>query len=73
MVTASPTRCPEGYLDADGVQDLPLESVDSVKAVQDLKAGRPVEQTILDKGFVVTQSNFKETGPHMWGAKFNQR
>lgn len=50
----------EGYLDADGVQDLPLESVNSVKAVQDLKAGRPVEQTILDKGFslgVETSSN----------------
>jgi ABC-type sugar transport system substrate-binding protein len=63
----------EGYLDADGVQDLPLESINSVKAVQDLKAGKPVPQIIEDKGFVVTQSNFKEIGPNMWGAKLRPR
>lgn len=62
----------EGYLDADGVQDLPLESVNSVQAILDLRNGKPVPQTIVDKGFVVTQSNLRDTGPKMWGSRFKQ-
>ena len=62
----------EGYLDADGVQDLPLEAVKSVEAIQDLRSGKTVPQFIYDNGFMVTQENLKETGPKMWGAKFKQ-
>ncbi len=62
----------EGYLDADGVQDLPLEAVNSVQAIQDLRNGKPVPQIIYDQGFVVTQQNLKEMGPKMWGSTFKQ-
>jgi ABC-type sugar transport system substrate-binding protein len=62
----------EGYLDADGVQDLSLEAVNSVQAIRDMRAGKPVPQIIEDKGFVVTQENFKEMGPKMWGATQKQ-
>jgi ABC-type sugar transport system substrate-binding protein len=62
----------EGYLDSDGVQDLPLEAMNSVQAIQDLRSGKPVPQIIIDQGFVVTQENLKEMGPKMWGATFTQ-
>lgn len=62
----------EGYLDADGVQDLPLEAVNSVQAIQDMHSGKPVPQLIYDQGFVVTQENLKEMGPKMWGFTFKQ-
>ncbi len=61
-----------GYLDADGVQDLPLEAVNSVQAVRDLREGKSVPRFIYDNGFVVTQENLKEAGPKMWGATFKQ-
>lgn len=60
----------DGYLDADGVQDLPLEGLNSVQAVVDLKNGKQVPQTIVDKGSVVTQANLSEKGPQMWGSHF---
>jgi inositol transport system substrate-binding protein len=62
----------DGYLDADGVQDLPLEAVNSVQAIQDLRSGKPVPQIIYDQGFVITQENLKEMGPKMWGSTFMQ-
>jgi ABC-type sugar transport system substrate-binding protein len=61
-----------GYLDADGVQDLPLEAVNAVQAIRDLRSGKPVPQTIYDQGLVVTHDNFDETGPKMWGSTFKQ-
>lgn len=59
----------DGYLDADGVQDVFFESSAAVQAVLDLKAGKPVGERILDKGFVIHQGNLKEMAPRMWGAQ----
>jgi ABC-type sugar transport system substrate-binding protein len=57
-----------GYLDATGVQDVYFEVEASLKAILDLRAGKLVEDTIKDPGFVIHQSNLKEKSPRMWGA-----
>ena len=59
----------DGYLDATGVQDVYFESEAAVQAVLDLKAGKEVPGTILDKGFVIHQGNLKEMEARMWGAQ----
>jgi len=59
----------EGYLDADGVQDVYFESSAAVQAVLDLKAGKEVPDRILDEGFVIHQGNLKEASARMWGAR----
>jgi ABC-type sugar transport system substrate-binding protein len=59
----------DGYLDADGVQDMGFESSAAVQALLDLKAGKSVSDTILDKGFVINQANLAEMSPRMWGAR----
>jgi ABC-type sugar transport system substrate-binding protein len=59
----------DGYLDADGVQDMKFECEKSVEAVLKLKAGEKVDETIRDPGFVVTQENLATEGGRMWGAK----
>lgn len=59
----------DGYLDADGVQDVYFEASASIQAVLDLRAGKPVPDRILDPGFVIHQGNLKEMAPKMWGAK----
>jgi ABC-type sugar transport system substrate-binding protein len=59
----------DGYLDADGVQDVYFESEAAVQAVLDLKAGKYVPARIEDKGFVIHQGNLKEAAAKMWGAK----
>ncbi len=59
----------EGYLDADGVQDVYFESSASVQAVLDLRDGKQVGATILDKGFVIHQANLREASARMWGAR----
>jgi ABC-type sugar transport system substrate-binding protein len=59
----------DGYLDADGVQDVYFESEAAVQAVLDLKAGKNVPARIEDKGFVIHQGNLKEAAAKMWGAK----
>jgi inositol transport system substrate-binding protein len=58
----------DGYLDADGVQDLRFESVEAVKAIVDWRAGRQPPERIHDPGFVIHQGNLKELAPRMWGA-----
>ena len=58
----------DGYLDADGVQDLHFESVEAVKAIVDWKAGKQPPERIPDPGFVIHQGNLKELAPRMWGA-----
>jgi inositol transport system substrate-binding protein len=58
----------EGYLDADGVQDMYFECAQAVQAVEDLRAGKDVPVTIQDKGLVVHQGNLKEAAARMWGA-----
>lgn len=58
-----------GYLDATGVQDVYFEVEASINAILDLRAGKPVAETIKDPGFVINQGNLKEKSPRMWGAK----
>ena len=59
----------DGYLDADGVQNVYFESEAAVQAVLDLKAGKPVAELIRDPGFVIHQSNLNEMSAKMWGAQ----
>jgi inositol transport system substrate-binding protein len=58
----------DGYLDADGVQDLKFECAQSVQAVVDLKAGKDVPPVIRDPGVVIHQGNLKDAAARMWGA-----
>jgi inositol transport system substrate-binding protein len=59
----------DGYLDADGVQNVYFESEAAVQAVLDLKAGKPVAEIIRDPGFVIHQGNLNEMASKMWGAQ----
>ena len=59
----------DGYLDADGVQNVYFESEAAVQAVLDLKAGKTVGEVILDPGFVIHQGNMNEMSAKMWGAQ----
>lgn len=59
----------DGYLDADGVQNVYFESEAAVQAVLDLKAGKPVAEVIRDPGFVIHQGNLNELSAKMWGAQ----
>jgi ABC-type sugar transport system substrate-binding protein len=58
-----------GYLDADGVQDVYFEATAAVQAILDAKSGKPVVDRIDDPGFVIHQGNLKEMAARMWGAK----
>jgi ABC-type sugar transport system substrate-binding protein len=59
----------EGYLDADGVQDVYFEAEAAVQAILDLRAGKDVPERIQDPGFVIHQDNLEEMAPRMWGSK----
>ena len=59
----------EGYLDADGVQDVYFEVQASIQAILDHRAGKPVAPVIQDPGFVIHQANREEMAPRMWGAQ----
>ncbi|MEK7753925.1 MAG: sugar ABC transporter substrate-binding protein, partial [Acidobacteriota bacterium] len=58
----------DGYLDADGVQDVGFDTAAAVQAVLDLKSGKRLPEQIVDNGFVIHQGNLKEMAPKMWGA-----
>lgn len=58
----------DGYLDADGVQDVYFECEQSVQAILDQLEGKEVPERILDPGFVIHQDNLQEMSPKMWGA-----
>ena len=62
------TMLVDGYLDADGVQDVYFECAQAVQAILDLRAGKTVEPIINDPGFVIHQGNLKEAAARMWGA-----
>lgn len=62
----------EGYVDADGVQDLFFECQQTVQALMDLRAGKPVDPIIRDPGFVVHQGNMKEVASRVWGANIKK-
>lgn len=58
----------DGYLDADGVQDVYFECEKSIEAVLALQAGEQVPKTIKDPGFVLHQGNLETEKHRMWGA-----
>lgn len=58
----------DGYLDADGVQDVYYECEAAVQAVIDKMNGNEVPEVIVDPGFVIHQNNLKEKAKNMWGA-----
>lgn len=59
----------DGYLDADGVQDVYFECSASVDAVLKLRDGVEMEALIRDPGFVIHQENLNEKAKQMWGAR----
>jgi ABC-type sugar transport system substrate-binding protein len=63
----------EGYLDATGVQDVYFDTAATVQAVIDLKAGKQLPETIVDKGFVLHQGNLAAESSRMWGANVAKR
>jgi ABC-type sugar transport system substrate-binding protein len=63
----------DGYLDADGVQDVYFESEAAVQGVLDMKAGWDVPAKILDPGSVIHQGNLKEMAGKMWGAQVKKQ
>lgn len=58
----------EGYLDADGVQDIYFECEQSVMAIVAQWEGKKVESTIPDPGFVIHQGNLEKSKAKMWGS-----
>ena len=62
----------EGYLDADGVQDVFYESKMSVQAIIDKLEGKEVPEFMYDPGFVINQDNLKEKENEMWGAQISK-
>lgn len=63
----------DGYLDADGVQNVYFESEAAVSAVLDLIAGKTVPEIIRDPGFVIHQGNLHEMSGQMWGAQVKKQ
>jgi inositol transport system substrate-binding protein len=63
----------EGYLDADGVQDVAFDTSATVQAVLDLKAGKTPPPIITDPGFVIHRANIREMAPRMWGAQMAKK
>lgn len=58
----------DGYLDADGVQDVYFECERSVEVLLDWIDGKEIPEKIVDPGFVIHQGNLKEMASRMWGA-----
>lgn len=63
----------DGYLDADGVQDVYFECAASVDAVLRMRAGEAVEAIVRDPGFVIQQENLTERARQMWGANIAEQ
>lgn len=58
----------DGYLDADGVQDVYYECAAAVQSIIKRINGEQVEDIIVDPGFVIHQDNLKTMSKKMWGA-----
>jgi inositol transport system substrate-binding protein len=58
----------DGFLDADGVQDVYYECEQAVQAILDRLAGKAVANTLIDPGFVIHQDNLEDKAGQMWGA-----
>jgi ABC-type sugar transport system substrate-binding protein len=63
----------EGYLDADGVQDVGFDTAATVQAVLDLKAGKSPPAVIVDPGFVIHRGNMQQVSERMWGAQLARK
>ncbi|MDO8544386.1 MAG: sugar ABC transporter substrate-binding protein [Opitutaceae bacterium] len=63
----------DGYLDATGVQDVYFEARQSIQAILNLRAGKPVPELIRDPGFVVHQGNLQQKAAQMWGAQIAKK
>ena len=59
----------DGYLDADGVQDVYFECAASVDAVLRMRGGEQVEEVIRDPGFIIHRENLEAKSRQMWGAQ----
>ncbi|MEQ8849946.1 sugar ABC transporter substrate-binding protein [Botrimarina sp.] len=59
----------EGYLDADGVQDVFFECTASIDALLATRRGESPPPIVNDPGFVIHQGNLEEMAPRMWGAR----
>ncbi|MEZ5863170.1 MAG: sugar ABC transporter substrate-binding protein [Geminicoccaceae bacterium] len=57
----------DGYLDADGVQNLFLEVEMAFGAFEEMWAGNKPDKLLLDPGFVITADNLEEVRDEMWG------
>lgn len=57
----------DGYLDADGVQNLFLEVDMAFDAFDEMWAGNKPDKLLLDPGFVITADNLEEVRDQMWG------
>lgn len=57
----------DGYLDADGVQNLFLEVDMAFDAFEEMWAGNKLDKLLLDPGFVITADNLEEVRDQMWG------
>ena len=57
----------DGYLDADGVQNLFLEVDMAFGAFEEMWAGEQPEKLLLDPGFVIDAGNLEEVRDEMWG------
>jgi len=57
----------DGYLDADGVQNLFLEVEMAFGAFEEMWAGDKPDKLLLDPGFVIHQGNLEEVRDEMWG------
>ena len=54
-------------MDADGVQNLFLETKLAIQAILDLQDGKKVDRLLLDPGFAITQENMAARQDEMWG------
>ena len=62
----------DGYLDADGVQDVYYECSQAVEAILRRQKGETVDSVLVDPGFVIHQDNLEEKADQMWGAVIAQ-
>ncbi|MCA9148984.1 MAG: sugar ABC transporter substrate-binding protein [Planctomycetales bacterium] len=59
----------EGYLDADGVQDVQFECQQAVDALYKMNRGETVDAVLPDPGFVIHQGNLETDAERMWGSQ----
>jgi ABC-type sugar transport system substrate-binding protein len=60
-------RLADGYLDADGVQNVFVEVNMTFDALTQMWAGKKPPRVLVDPGFVITHANMLQTRDQMWG------